>query len=90
MNPLPDPEHELAERYLRGDLTAEEVAAGAMIAITEVSSSPVRWLSSGIPKSARIALRTPLAAGSCMSIPTVPLGSALSSLASIRMVICGA
>ena len=46
--------------------------------------------SSGMPKSASSALRTPLAAGSCMSMPIVPLGSALSSLESIRSDSCGA
>ena len=35
-------------------------------------------------------MRTPLAAGSCISIEIVPLGSALSSLESIRIDSCGA
>ncbi len=62
--------------------------------VSRVSNWAVRAISpstsSGIPKSARIARRTFLAAGSAITIEKVPLGSALSSRVSIRIDICGA
>jgi len=46
--------------------------------------------SGGMPKSVRIESRTPLSAGSFMTIDSVPLGSMSRSFLSMRIARCGA